>query len=178
LTLFASFLLMICVHVSAEEVDNGVLRVDGPSAPGLQEGVFVRGVGDCAFSCFTLAFPEFVEEGALSGGSVMRCRVPSSSAMDEMVLKQNVDPGQRTILRWKVMAIELAWIGDTPPTWHASCRCFGSDRAPRVAPQGALWSRTVLPTVARWFVLDARETVDNFVQVRAALRCVIPYVLV
>jgi hypothetical protein len=36
----------------------------------------------------------------------------------------------------------------------------------------------MLPTVARWFVSDARETVDNLVQVRAALRCVIPYVLV
>jgi hypothetical protein len=35
----------------------------------------------------------------------------------------------------------------------------------------------VLPTVAQWFALDARETVDNFVQVRAALRCVTPYVL-
>jgi hypothetical protein len=33
------------------------------------------------------------------------------------------------------------------------CRSFGSDRAPEVAPQGAFWSRTVLPTVARWFVL-------------------------
>jgi hypothetical protein len=32
----------------------------------------------------------------------------------------------------------------------------------------------VLPTVAQWFVLDARETVDNCVQVRAALRCVTP----
>jgi hypothetical protein len=59
---------------------------------------------------------------------------------------------------------------------HA-CRCFGSDRAPRVAPRGAFWSRTVLPTVAQWFMPDARETVDNFVQVRAALRRVIPYVL-
>jgi hypothetical protein len=57
------------------------------------------------------------------------------------------------------------------------CRCFGSDCAPRVAPRGAFWSRTVSPTVAQWFVLDARETMDNFVQVRAALRCVIPYVL-
>jgi hypothetical protein len=46
-----------------------------------------------------------------------------------------------------------------------TCRCFGSDRAPGVAPRGAFWSRTVLPTVARWFVLDARETVDNFIQV-------------
>jgi hypothetical protein len=36
----------------------------------------------------------------------------------------------------------------------------------------------VLPTVARWFVLGARGTVDNDVQVRAALRCVTPYVLV
>jgi hypothetical protein len=61
--------------------------------------------------------------------------------------------------------------------YSGGCRCFGSDRAPRVAPRGAFWSRTVLPTVARWFALDARETVDNFVQVRAALRCVIPYVL-
>jgi hypothetical protein len=177
LDIVASFLLVICVHVSVEEVDSGVLRVDGPTAPGLQEGVFVRGAIGCAFSCFTLAFLEFVEEGSLSVGSAMRCRVPSSSATDEMVPKQNVDPGQRTILRWKVMAIELAWISDTPPTWRASCRCFGSDRAPRVAPRCALWSRTVLPTVARWFTLDARETVDNFVHVRAALRCVIPYVL-
>jgi hypothetical protein len=65
----------------------------------------------------------------------------------------------------------------TPLPRRASCRCFGTDRAPRVAPRGAFWSRTVLPTVARWFVPDARETVDNFVQVRAALRRVIPYVL-
>jgi hypothetical protein len=35
----------------------------------------------------------------------------------------------------------------------------------------------VLSTVARWFVLDARETVDSGFQVRAALRCVTPYVL-
>jgi hypothetical protein len=35
----------------------------------------------------------------------------------------------------------------------------------------------VLSTVARWFVRGAREIVDNDVQVRAALRCVTPYVL-
>jgi hypothetical protein len=46
-----------------------------------------------------------------------------------------------------------------------------------IAPRGAFCSRTVLPTVARWFVPDARETVDNLVQVWAASRCVIPYVL-
>jgi hypothetical protein len=48
------------------------------------------------------------------------------------------------------------------------CRCFGSDRTPRVAHQGVFRSRTMLPTVARWFVLGARETVNNDVQVRAA----------
>jgi hypothetical protein len=159
-------------------VDSGVLRVDGSSAPGLLEVVFAQSAGGCAFSCFALAFPEIVEEGFLSGGSTMRCRVPSSSATDEMVPKQNTDPRRRMILCWKVMAIELAWISDTTPTWRASCRCFGSDRAPRVAPRGVFWSRTVLPTVARWFVPNARETVDNLVHVRAALRCVIPYVLV
>jgi hypothetical protein len=37
------------------------------------------------------------------------------------------------ILCLKVTTIELAWIDDTPPTWRASYRCFGSDRAPRVA---------------------------------------------
>jgi hypothetical protein len=57
------------------------------------------------------------------------------------------------------------------------CWCFGSDRAPRVTPKVLFRSRMVLPTVARWFVLGAREIVDNDVQVRAALRCVIPYVL-
>jgi hypothetical protein len=169
---------VICVHFFVEEMDNGVLWVDGPSAPGLQKVVFAQSAGGCSFSCFASAFLEIVKEGFLSGGSAMRCRVPSSSAMDEMVPKQNMDPGRRTILCWKVMAIELAWINDTPPTWRASCRCFGSYRAPGVAPQGAFWSRTVLPTVARWFVPDARETVDDLVQVRAALRCVIPYILV
>jgi hypothetical protein len=57
------------------------------------------------------------------------------------------------------------------------CRCFGSDRTPGVAPRGAFRSRTVLSTVAQWFVPDARETVDNGLQVRAALKCVTPYVL-
>jgi hypothetical protein len=36
--------------------------------------------------------------------------------MDEMVPKQNTDPGRRKILCWKVTTIELAWISDTPPT--------------------------------------------------------------
>jgi hypothetical protein len=89
---------VIRVHFSVDEVDSGVLWVDGSSVPGLQEVVFARSVGGCAFSCFAPAFPEIVEEGFLSGRSMMRCRVPSSSATDEMVPKQNTDPGRRMIL--------------------------------------------------------------------------------
>jgi hypothetical protein len=54
-----------------DEVDNGVLRVNKFSAPGLREVVFARSVGGCAISCFVLAFPEIIEEGFLSGGSAM-----------------------------------------------------------------------------------------------------------
>jgi hypothetical protein len=107
---------MIRVHFSVGEVVSGVLRVDEPSAPSLLKVVSSRSVGGCAFSCFAPIFLEIFEEDFLSGGSAMRCRVPSSSAMDEIVLKQNTDPGRRMILCWKVMAIELAWIDNTPPT--------------------------------------------------------------
>jgi hypothetical protein len=44
---------------------------------------------------------------------------------------------------------------------HRPCRCFGSDRTPGVAPQGVFRSRTVSPTVAKWFVPDARGTMDS-----------------
>jgi hypothetical protein len=44
----------------------------------------------------------------------MWCRVPSSSSMDEMVPKQSIVLGRRAILHLEGMAIELAWINDTP----------------------------------------------------------------
>jgi hypothetical protein len=156
-----SFFLAICVHSFIGEVDNGVLRVSGLSAPGLPRAIFFRSAGGRAFSFLTLIFSERVGVDFFFGGSAMWCRVPSSSAMDEIVPKQNMDPGRRVILRWKVTTIELAWIGDTPPTWRANCRCFGSDHTPGVAPQGVFRSRTVSPTVAKWFVPDARGTMDN-----------------
>jgi hypothetical protein len=81
-----------------DEVDNGVLRVNEFSAPGLEEVVFAQSAGGCAISCFVPAFPEIIEEGFLACGSAMRCRVPSSSATDEMVSKQNTEPGRRAIL--------------------------------------------------------------------------------
>jgi hypothetical protein len=37
----------------------------------------------------------------------------------------------------------------------ARCRCFGSDRTPGVVPRGVFRSRTVSPTVAKWFMPDA-----------------------
>jgi hypothetical protein len=76
-----------------------------------------------------------------------------------------------------VTAIELAWINDTPPTWRASCRCLEPNPHPGL-PLEVLLGRTVLLTVTQWFVQDAREAVDDFLQVRAALRCVTPYFLV
>jgi hypothetical protein len=128
------FFLVIRVHLFVDEVDNRVLWVNEFSAPGLQEVVFARGAGGCAFSCSVPAFSEIFEEGFFSGGSAIRCKIPSSSATDGMVPKQNTNPGQRAILCWKTMAIELAWISDTPPTWRASCRCLGLDRTHRVTP--------------------------------------------
>jgi hypothetical protein len=152
-----SFFLVIYVHSFVGEVDSGVFRVSGLLAPDFPKAIFFRRAGGCASPIFS----EFVGGDFFSGGSAMRCRVPSSFAMYEIVPKQNTDLGRKVILLWKVTAIELAWIVDTPPTWRASCRCLGSDRTPGVATQGVFRSRTVSPTVAKWFVPDARETMDN-----------------
>jgi hypothetical protein len=103
-----SFFLAICVHSFVGEVDSGVLWVSGPSGPGLLKAILFRSAGGCAFSFLTPIFLEFVGGDFFFGGSAMRCRVPSSSATDEIVPKQNTDSGWRVILRWKVTAIELA----------------------------------------------------------------------
>jgi hypothetical protein len=87
LTGFVSFSLVIRVHSSVDEVDNGVLWVNELSAPGLQEVVFVRCAGGCAISCFVPAFPEIFKEDFFSDGSARRCRVPSLSVTNEMVPK-------------------------------------------------------------------------------------------
>jgi hypothetical protein len=92
--LFVSFFLAICVHSLVGEVDSGVLRVSGPLAPGLLKAIFFRSAGGCTFSFFTLIFSEYVGGDFFFGGSAMRCRVPSSSATDEIVPKQNTDPGR------------------------------------------------------------------------------------
>jgi hypothetical protein len=81
-----------------DEVDNGILWVNEFPALDLQEVVFARGAGGCAICCLVLAFSEIFGEGFFSGGSAMRCRIPFSSATDEIVPKQNTDLGQRAIL--------------------------------------------------------------------------------
>jgi hypothetical protein len=40
---------------------------------------------------------------------------------------------------------------------------LGPTAHPGLPLEVLFWSRTVLPTVARWFALDARETMDSFV---------------
>jgi hypothetical protein len=97
------FFLVIRVHSSVDEVDNGVLRVNEFSAPDLQE--VARGAGGCAICYLVPAFSEIFEEGFFFGGSAIRCRILSSSATDKMVPKQNTDPGRRAILCWKMTAI-------------------------------------------------------------------------
>jgi hypothetical protein len=99
------------------------------------------------------------------------------SAMHEMVPKQNKAPGLRVISFLKMTAMELSLINDTAPTWRASCRCLVSDRTPG-GTLVVLLGRTVSLTVVRWFMPEAREREsNNFLQVRAALRGVIPYFL-
>jgi hypothetical protein len=89
-----SFFFAICVHSFVGEVDSGVLWVSEPSAPDFPETIFFRRAGGCA----SPAFSEFVGGDFFSGGSAIRCRIPSSSATDEIVPKQNTDPGRRVIL--------------------------------------------------------------------------------
>jgi hypothetical protein len=81
-----------------DEVDNRVLQVNEFPAPDLQEVVSARGAGGCAICCLVPAFSKIFGEGFFSGGSAMRCGIPSSSAMDEIVPKHNTDPGWRAIL--------------------------------------------------------------------------------
>jgi hypothetical protein len=56
-------------------------------------------------------------------------------------------------------------VATTKKEWKVSLgpelSCFGSDRTPGVAPQGVFRSRTVLTTVAKWFVPIARGTMDK-----------------
>jgi hypothetical protein len=88
--------------------------------------------------------------------------------MHKMVPKQKIAPGLKVILLLKMMAMELALIDDTPPTWNASYRCLVFDRTPR-GTLVVLLGRMVSWIVTRWFLPRARERESSeFQQVRAA----------
>lgn len=67
-------------------------------------------------------------------------------------------------LRCRRMKRSQVLHGKFPLKSRDGCRCLGPDRAPGVTLE-VLLGRTVLLTVARWFVLGARETTDNLLQV-------------
>jgi hypothetical protein len=149
LGMFTSFFRVIRAHSLVGEVDNGVLRVsESPTEwssfsqgflnAGLQGSIFLRAVRGGVVRIIALASLEIPEEGFFLGGSSTRCRVPSLSAMHEMVPKWNIAPGLRVILFLKVTGIELTLINDTPPTLCASYWCLVFDRTPGV-PSWCFW---------------------------------------
>jgi hypothetical protein len=124
--MFTSFLRAIRVHSLVGEVDNGVHRVGEAStdwssffrgllSSGLRGTIFPRAVSGGATRRLASAPLRILKEGLFSGGSATQCRVPSTSAMLEMVPKQNIAPGLRVILFLKMTAMELTLINDTPP---------------------------------------------------------------
>jgi hypothetical protein len=103
----------------------------------------------------------------------MRRGIPSSSAMDEMVPKHNTDPGQRAILYWKVMAIELAWINDTPPTWRAMWgtdipRVHWKSKRPHERPKGPIIRKAIPSWAWEGTIGKARRRKAGLVQARMA----------
>jgi hypothetical protein len=169
------------------EVDNEVLWVSetptdwssfsrGILSSGLQWTIFPRAVSGGVVRSLALASLRIFEEGLFLAGSATRCRVPSTSAMHEMVPKQNIAPRLRVILFLKVTAIELALINDTP---YLACQLSVSSVQPHTrGTLVVLLGRTVSLIVARWFMPEARERgPGDFLQVRAAFRGIIPYFL-
>jgi hypothetical protein len=154
---------VIYVHSLVGEVDKGVHRVgevvvDWLStlrrllSPNLRGTTPCRAVGGGMARGFTVAPLGIPEEVFFLDEVAMQCRVPSSSATQEMVPKQKTALGLKVILFLKMMAMESALINDTPPTWRASCQCFMSDRTPGVT-LAVLLGRMVSQIVTRWFML-------------------------
>jgi hypothetical protein len=81
---------------------------------------------------------------------------PSHSVFGKSTIKQSHLENMRGRYFWDMSIVRVGGDNNVP-----ACRCFGSDRTPGVAPQGVFRSRTVSPTVAKWFVPDARGTIDN-----------------
>ena len=100
-------------------------------------------------------------------GYEARTDVVATTSCKKLIVDMHYEARIQPIITYHGSVLgERVTVGVSSPTAH-----------PGLPPKVLFRSRTVLPTVARWFVLGAREIVDNDVQVRAALRCVTPYVL-
>jgi hypothetical protein len=146
--IFTSFLRVIRVHSLVGEVDNGVLQAGKapagwpcilrePLSSDLCGAMPSRAVSGGMSRGLASASRGIPEDGLFSGGSTMRCSVPSMSAMHEMVLKQNIAPGLRVILLLKIMAMELALIDDTHPYLARQLSVFSVRPHTRGYPRGA-----------------------------------------
>jgi hypothetical protein len=62
------------------------------------------------------------------------------------------------------MAMELALIDDTPPTWRTIYQCFVSDRTPG-GTLVVLLGRTMSRIVTRWFVLGHEREREKWISV-------------
>jgi hypothetical protein len=162
---------VIRVHSLVGEVDNGVRWVGEAVLDWLStlwvlvslvlHGIMpYRAVSEGTTRGFPVAPCGIPKEDFFLGGVAMRCRVPSTSATHEMVSKQKIAPGLKVILLLKMMAMELALIDDTPPTWHATCQCFVSNHTPE-GTLVVLLDRTVSWIVTRWFALGHERESDK-----------------
>jgi hypothetical protein len=79
---------------------------------------------------FTVAPFGVPKEDFFLGGVAMRCRVPSTSATQEMVLKQKNSSWAKGDLALENDGHGVSVDRRHIPTWRASYRCFVSDRTP------------------------------------------------
>jgi hypothetical protein len=154
---------VIWVHTRAGEVDRGVRRNKSATTVGQVTGVaMVLGPADTgAILCgvevgwglHTLEIIRVVfadvgwdepasvvdalGESLFSEGSVMWCRTPSRSTMQERDPKRKTSPTLKMLGVFKTIAIESSGINITPPTWRATCRCLWPNCAPRGSPHDA-----------------------------------------
>lgn len=108
---FASFCRVIHVHSLVGEVDNRVCRVGEAmvNRPSTLWGILslascgttpIRAIGGVVGVVYRFVVAPFgdLEDDFLSGEVAMRCRVPSTSATQEIVSMQKTAPGLKVIL--------------------------------------------------------------------------------
>jgi hypothetical protein len=89
------------------------------------------------------------------------------SKSEKPILLSLLKPLQKICLYAK-FTLMISYLGLLTNILVKSCRCFGSDRTPGVAPQGVFRSRTVSTTVAKMVRADRTRDNGQDLQVRAA----------